>query len=65
MLHFRLLRFQLSQKVAANGWGIAEGGDLAQKFNRRTNVEPFTNAQSKPLNPAFGNTLLAAAINII
>jgi hypothetical protein len=36
-------------------------GILAQKFNRRTNVEPCTNAQSKPFSPAFGNTLLSAA----
>jgi len=30
----------------------------AQKFNRRTNVEPCTNVKSKPFSPAFGNTLL-------
>jgi len=31
---------------------------FAQKFNRRTSVEPCTNTQSKPFSPAFGNTLL-------
>ncbi len=35
-------------------------GFLAQKFKRRTNVEPCTNAQSKLFSPAFGNTLLVA-----
>ena len=33
-------------------------GFLALKFNRRTNVEPCTNVQSKPFSPTFGNTLL-------
>jgi hypothetical protein len=32
---------------------------LVLKFNRRTNVEPCINVQSKPFSPAFGNTLLA------
>lgn len=34
-------------------------GILAQKFNRRTNVEPCTTVQSKLFSPDFGNTLLA------
>lgn len=37
-------------------------GFLAQKFNRRTNVEPCINVQSKPFSPAFGNTLLAVRL---
>jgi len=37
-------------------------GFLAQKLNRRTNVEPCTNVQSKPFSPAFGNTLLQAGV---
>ena len=50
----------LFSSLTANGLGIAEGGGfLAQKFNRRTNIEPCTNVQSKPFCPAFGNTLLA------
>ena len=31
---------------------------LAQKFNRRTNIEPCANVKWKPFSPAFGNTLL-------
>jgi len=34
-------------------------GFLAQKFNRRTNVEPCTKVQPKNFSPAFGNTLLS------
>jgi len=42
----------LFSSLTANGLGIAEGGGfLAQKFNRRTNIEPCTNVQSKPLCP--------------
>lgn len=40
-------------------WVLPKAGFLAQKLNRRTNVEPCTNAQLKPFSPAFGNTLLA------
>jgi hypothetical protein len=43
-------------------WVLPKAGFLALKFNRSTNVEPCTNAQSKPFSPAFGNTLLCAGI---
>jgi len=39
------------------------GGFFAQKFNRRTNVEPCTNVQSKTFSPAFGNTLLCSVFS--
>jgi hypothetical protein len=38
-------------------WVLPKAGIFSTKFNRRTNVEPCTNAQSKPFSPAFGNTL--------
>ena len=44
---------------ATSFWVLPKAGFLAQKLNRRTNVEPCTNAQLKPFSPAFGNTLLA------
>ncbi len=34
------------------------GGFLAQKFNRRTNVEPCKNAHSKNFSRHYANTLL-------
>src|SRR5690606_3477462 len=40
-------------------------GFLALKFNRRTNVEPCTNVQSKLFSPAFGNTLLAVRASFV
>ena len=49
------------KKYCAQRFGYCRRrGFLARKFNRRTRVEPCTNAQSKPFSPAFGNTLLAA-----
>jgi hypothetical protein len=33
-------------------------GFLAQKFNRNTAVQPYTNAQPKHFSPAFGKPLL-------
>ena len=40
-------------------WVLPKAGIFSTKFNRRTNVEPCTNAQSKPFSPAFGKPLLA------
>ena len=44
-------------------WVLPKAGILVLMLNRRTNVEPCANAQSKPFSPAFGNTLLAAGLN--
>ena len=53
-------------RLGANRFGYCRRrGLLAQKFNRRTNVEPCTNVQSKPFSPAFGNTLLPAVILVL
>ena len=54
-----------SHKVSCNGLGLAEGGVLALKFNRRTEVEPCINAQSKNFSPAFGKPLLVAGLPTI
>ena len=56
----------LSFRLAYNRFGYCRRrGFLAQKFNRRTNVEPCTNVQSKPFSPAFGNTLLAVRLSFL
>ena len=52
-----------SSNIATNVFSIAEGGVLlAQRLNRRPNVDPRTNVLSKPFSAAFGNTLLAAIL---
>ena len=53
------LSFKVLHETDAQRFGYCRRrGFLAPKFNRRTKVEPCTNAQSKPFSPAFGNTLL-------
>ena len=54
-----LVLYAFLASIAYNGLGLAEGGVLALKFNRRTEVEPCINAQSKNFSPAFGKPLLA------
>ena len=53
------LSFKVLHETDAQRFGYCRRrGFLAQKFKRRTNVEPCTNVQSKSFSPAFGNTLL-------
>src|SRR5690606_7266442 len=57
---------QGAQRIAYHRFGYCRRrGFLALKFNRRTNVEPCTNVQSKLFSPAFGNTLLAVRASFV
>jgi len=43
--------------LAYNGFGLGEGGGfLAQKFNRRTTLEPTTKLSYEALNPPLRQT---------
>jgi hypothetical protein len=52
-----LLLFSFA-KVTANGLRIGDGGILALKFNRRTEVDHCIFALSKLFSPPIANTML-------